>query len=150
MSVNAKKVHAIRQKGAPKCKKELVSFQGMVNYLEHYSIQLRQVAEDLEELPRNDTLWCLDSKYHEAFKAIKEELIKTAVLAYFDLKADHIIKVNGSTKGMGAVLLQKGRPVIHMSRTLTQAETGYYNIKRPTQHSIWIEKVASLHLWQQS
>ena len=31
---------------------------------------------------------------------------------------------------MGAVLLQKGRPVIYMSRTLIPAETGYSNIKR--------------------
>ena len=33
-------------------------------------------------------------------------------------------------KGLGAVLLQKGRPVTYMSRALTLAETGYSNIKR--------------------
>ena len=32
-------------------------------------------------------------------------------------------------KDMGAVLLQKGVPVIYMSRLLTLAETGYSNIE---------------------
>lgn len=33
-------------------------------------------------------------------------------------------------KGLGAVLLQKGRPVIYVSRTLTPAEERYSNIER--------------------
>ena len=33
-------------------------------------------------------------------------------------------------KGLGAVLLQKGSPVIYMSKTLTLAEAGYSGIER--------------------
>ena len=33
-------------------------------------------------------------------------------------------------KGLGAVLLQEGRPVIYVSRTLTPAEERYSNIER--------------------
>ena len=100
----------------------------MVNYLKWYSSWLTQVAEPLEKLLRNDTLWCWQSKYQQAFKTIKEELTKTLVLAYFDLKADPVIHMDGSMIGLGVVLLQKGRPGIHVSRTLTPAETGYSNI----------------------
>ena len=35
-----------------------------------------------------------------------------------------------SVKGLSAVLLQKGRPVIHVSRILMPAETGYSNIEQ--------------------
>ena len=52
------------------------------------------------------------------------------MLANFDPKADHIIQVDGSIKGLGAVLLQEGRSAIYASRTLTPGETGYFNIKR--------------------
>ena len=62
--------------------------------------------------------------------SIKEELAKTIVLAYFNPKVDHNIQVDRSMKGLGAVLLQKGRPVIYMSRMLMPTETGYSNIKR--------------------
>ena len=35
-----------------------------------------------------------------------------------------------SMKGLGAVLLQKGRCVIYVSRMLTPIETGYSNLER--------------------
>ena len=113
-----------------KFKKELEHFQGMVNYLKHYSSQLTQVTEPLTELLRKDILWCWESKHQEAFKTIKEELTKTPVLAYFNPKADHIIQVDGSMKGSGAIPLQKGKPVIYVSRALTTGKIGYLDIKR--------------------
>ena len=83
-----------------------------------------------KKLLKNYTLWCWESTYQGACEAIKEELTKTPVLAYFDPKADHVIQVDGSMKGLSTVLLQRGRPVIFVSRTQTLAETGYSNIKR--------------------
>ena len=77
MRINLNKVNAIRQMGAAKCRKELVSFQGMVNYLNHYPSWLTQVAEPLKELLRNDMLWYWECKHLEAFEVIKEELTKT-------------------------------------------------------------------------
>ena len=50
--------------------------------------------------------------------------------AYFNPKADHVIQVDGSRKGLGAILLHKGRPVIYVSRMLMPAVTSYPNIKR--------------------
>ena len=40
------------------------------------------------------------------------------------------MQADGSIKGLAAVLLQKDRPVIHVSRTFTPAETGYSNTER--------------------
>ena len=73
----------------------------MVHYLKCYSSQLPQAAEPLKELLRNDTLWCWESKDQGAFHAIKEELTKTNVLAYFDPEADHAIQVDWSMKELG-------------------------------------------------
>ena len=130
MNIDQKKVKAIMKIDALQSKKELESFQGMVNCLKQYSSRLMHMAEPLKELLRNDTLWCWESKYQEAFEAIKEELTKTLVLAYFDPKVDHIIQVYVSMKVLGAFLLEKVRPVICVSRTLMLLEIGYSNIKR--------------------
>ena len=62
------------------------------------------MTEPLKDLQRN-MLWYWESEHQVAFEAIKEELTKTLVLAYFDPKADHIIQVDGSMKGMGALLV---------------------------------------------
>ena len=70
------------------------------------------------------------TKYQIVFEVIKNELIKTPELTYFDPKANQIIQVDWSMKGLGTVLLQKWKPIICVSRTLTPAKTCYSNIQR--------------------
>ena len=124
MKIDDRKVEAITQMSAPKDEKSLQSFQGMINYLKRYSVQLMKFSEPLKPLLRED------STHQDAFDAIKEELTKTPVLAYFNPKSEHVIQTDASLKGLGAVLLQEGRPVIYVSRTLTPAEEHYSNIER--------------------
>ena len=105
MKVDDKKVEAIKQMKAPKDKKALQSFQGMINYLKRYSAKLTRLFEPLKPLFREEMEWTWDSSHQEAFDAIKEELSRTPVLAYFDRKAEHVIQTDASMKGLGAVLL---------------------------------------------
>ena len=130
MKSDDKKVEAVKQMKAPKDKKVLQSFQGMVNYLKRYSAKLTRLFEPLRSLPREETEWTWDSSHQDAFDAIKEELSRTPVLAYLDRKAEHVIQTDASMKGLGAVLLQEGKPGIYVSRTLTPAEERYTNIER--------------------
>lgn len=82
---------------------------------------LKKWEKHLEKLEEHCT-------HQDAFDAIKEELTKTPVVAYFNLKSEHVIQTDASLKVLGAVLLQEGRPVIYVSRTLTPAEEHYSNI----------------------
>ena len=115
---------------APKDKEGLQSFEGMVNYLKRYSAQLTRLFQPLKPLRREDMEWSWDSSHKEAFDAIKEELTRTPVLAFFNPKAEHVIQTDASMKGLGAVLLQEGRPAVYVSRTLTPAEERYSDIER--------------------
>ena len=119
MSIDPKKVEAIRQMQPPQARKDLESFQGMVKYLKHYSNNLTKLAEPLKELLQNDTLWHWEPRHQRAFDAVKEELTKTPVLAYFNPKADHVIQTDGPMKGLGSELLQNGKPVIYVKDTDT-------------------------------
>ena len=114
----------------PQDKKALQSFQGMINYLKRYSAKLTRLFEPLKPLLREEMEWTWDSSHQDAFDAIKEEFSRTPVLAYFDRKAEHVIQTDASMKGLGAILLQEGKPVIYVSRTLTPAEERYSNIER--------------------
>ena len=49
------------------------------------------------------------------------------VLAYFDKTKKHTIQCDAST---GAVLLQESKPVMYVSRALTETEQRYSNIER--------------------
>ena len=57
---------------------------------------------------------------------------------HFDRKAEHVIQTDTLMKGLGAVLLQEGKPVIYVSRTLTPAEERYSNIKRELQRVVFV------------
>ena len=52
------------------------------------------------------------------------------VLAYFDKTKKHTIQCNVFKKGLGTVLLQKSKPVMYISRALTETEQKYSNIER--------------------
>ena len=52
------------------------------------------------------------------------------VLAYFNKTKKHTIQCDASKKGLGAVLLQKSKPVTYVSRALTETEQRYSNIQR--------------------
>ena len=50
MKIDDRKVEAVKQMQAPKDKKGLQSFQGMVNYLKRYSAQLTRLFQPLKPL----------------------------------------------------------------------------------------------------
>ena len=52
------------------------------------------------------------------------------VLAYFDKTKKHTIQCDASKKGIGTVLLQESKPVMYVSRALTETEQRYSNIER--------------------
>jgi len=78
--IDDRKIEAMKQMGAPKDKKGPQSFQGMINYLKSYSVQLTKLSEPLKPLLREDVEWTWDSTHQDALDAIKEELTKTPVL----------------------------------------------------------------------
>ena len=108
----------------------LQSFNGMVNYLKKFSPVLSEVSEPLRRLCKSGVQWAWESEQQNAFGAIKQVITTLPVLAYFDKAKKHIIQCNASKKGLGAVLLQESKPVMYVSRALTETEQRYSNIER--------------------
>ena len=104
----------------------LQSFNGMVNYLKKFSPVLSELSEPLKP----GVKWALESEQQNAFEAIKQVIMTLPVLAYFDKTKKHTIQCDASKKGLGAVLLQESKPVMYMSRALTETEQRYSNIER--------------------
>ena len=50
-------------------------------------------------------------------------------LAYFDPNKESVLQVDSSLLGLGAVLMQEGRPIAFASKLLTDTESRYANIK---------------------
>ena len=61
---------------------------------------------------------------------MKEAITAASTLAYFDSSKPVTIQTDASKRGIGATLLQNGRPVAYASKSLTETESNYCNIER--------------------
>ena len=128
MKVDPKKVEAIIQMDPPQNVASLQSFNGMVNYLKKFRPVLSELSECLRRLCKSGVKWTWESEQQNAFESIKRVITSLPVLAYFDKTKKHTIQCDASKKGLGAVLLQESKPVIYVSKALTETEQRYSNI----------------------
>ena len=76
--------------------------------------------------------WDWNPSTDTAFQKFKQWICKTLLkttLAYFDHTKPVVIQTDASEYGLGAALLQDGRPIAFASKTLTDIETRYTNIE---------------------
>ena len=130
IKVDPKKIEAIIQMDPPQNVANLQSFNGMINYLKKFSPVLSELSEPLRRLCKSGVKWAWELEQQSAFEAIKQVITTLPVLAYFDKTKKHTIQCAASKKGLGAVLLQESKPVIYVSRALTETEQRYSNIER--------------------
>lgn len=117
-----KKVSAIIDMKPPEDVKTLQSFLGLVNYLTRYSGRLATLSAPLRGLTKKDTVYSWGPEHDRAFTEVKKEVSSLGVLRYFDPNAETVIETDASLKGLGAVLLQDGKPVCYASKALTETE----------------------------
>ena len=125
-----KKIEAIMQMDPPQNVANLQSFNGMINYLKKFSPVLSKLSEPLRRLCKSGVKWAWELEQQDAFEAIKQVITTLPVLAHFDKTKKHMIQCDASKKGLGVVLLQESKPLMYMSRALTETEQRYSNSER--------------------
>ena len=113
----------------PSCKKEVHSFLGMLNYLSKFSTRLSELSEPIRELSKEKVLFNWGLEHREAFNTIKKEISSALNLAYYNLDKETVLQIDVSIRGLGACLLQQGRPVYFASKALTETQKGYIAIE---------------------
>lgn len=128
------KVRAIRELAAPENIHKLKCILGMVNYLGKYVPNLSTVGQPLYELLQSKTAWTWGPAQHTAFEKLKELLMTSPVLAFYDVNRPTTVSADANSYGLGGMLLelhgQDWKPVAYCSRRLTDAETRYAQIEK--------------------
>eukprot|EP00057_Strongylocentrotus_purpuratus_P021116 XP_011675590.1 PREDICTED: transposon Tf2-1 polyprotein [Strongylocentrotus purpuratus] len=124
------KVEAINHIEAPKDKKELRSFLGLIQYMGIFIPKLADHTANLRELMKEDAEYAWCASHTMEMNAIKQLISKETTLQYYNRHKPVLREVDASMKGVGAALMQEGRPVAFASKALTSAETRYANIER--------------------
>ncbi|GFO13434.1 retrovirus-related pol polyprotein from [Plakobranchus ocellatus] len=94
----------------PKDKKELQRFLGMVTYVGKYIPNLFQITYPLRVLLQKEIEWHLNDTHDSAIKHIKDMITTSSTLRHFDPSKEVIVTADASQYGLGAALLQEGRP----------------------------------------
>ena len=124
------KVDAAHALPAPTNVTELQEFLGMVTYLSPFIHGLSTLTTPLRELLKKDANFTWNASYESTFEQIKEAVVSDTTLRYFDPSLPVTIQVDASQVGLGAALLQNGKPIAFASKALTKTKCRYANIER--------------------
>ena len=123
------KVAAINSLRPPETKSELRTFIGMVNYLQQFIPHLSQHTAPLREIEKKGVDFYWDVNLQNSFENIKALVATDVTLSYYDRNKPVIVQTDYSKLGVGAVLLQEGRPVHYGSKALVGNEQGFAPIE---------------------
>ena len=100
----------------------------MGNFVPHLSHH----TEPLRAMLKQEVVFHWDEMANSSFQKIKDLIVKSAsqLLRYYDRTKPVTVQADASQRGLGACLLQKGKPIAFASKSLTDTETRYANIER--------------------
>lgn len=124
------KVTALLDMPAPSDKSGVKRFLGFVTYLGKFLPNLSTHSAPLRDLLKEDVTFVWQKPQEDAFKKLKTMCTECPVLALYDVKQDTHIQCDASSTGLGAVLLQNGKPIAFASRALTDTEKRYAQIEK--------------------
>lgn len=130
IEVDKAKVKAIVDMPAPTDVEGVRRLCGMAQCVSRFIPNLAGTLEPLRKLTRNNASFEWSKECEEAFGTLKEKLSEFACLAYYDPSKEIVIQVDSSQHGIGAVLLQDGRPIEYASRALTISERNWAQIEK--------------------
>ena len=126
---------------APICKKQVQLFIGMINYLSKFSAKLSELVKPIREFSKDKVLFNWGPEHQEAFKWMKKEIARAAVLVYYNPREQTILQTDASIKCLVACLLQKEKLVYFASKALTEVQKSCVAIEIESLAVAWaIEK----------
>ena len=114
----------------PKDRRELQTFLGLATYMGPFIPSLSSITAPLREILKKNNTFEWNANYQQVFNELKQAISEQITFNYFDSTKEVILQVDASTKGLGAALIQDGKPVAFASKSLTDVETRYANIER--------------------
>uniref|UniRef100_A0A674EBM2 Gypsy retrotransposon integrase-like protein 1 n=1 Tax=Salmo trutta TaxID=8032 RepID=A0A674EBM2_SALTR len=126
------KISAIKEMEPPKNRAELETVLGMVNYLSKFAPSLSNANAPLRQLLKQSSEFLWDKQHDIAFQNVKDLITREPgpILAYYDPNKELRLQVDASKYGLGAVLLQEGKPIGYASKSLTDCEINYAQIEK--------------------
>jgi hypothetical protein len=96
---------------------QLRGFLGLTGYYRRFVKQYASICKPLHDsLKKNSFVW--GDKQQEAFSLLKKSMTTPLVLRLPDFTIPFILESDANAHGLGAVLMQEGKPIAYYSKTL--------------------------------
>ena len=125
VKVDPKKTASVRDWPVPQSMEDVRRFLGLAGYFRKFLAGYATRVAPMSGLLKKSTPWAWTPACVEAFAWVKTALQSAPVLALPDFTQPFEVVCDASGVGIGAVLMQNGRPVAYESRKLTPAERNY-------------------------
>jgi hypothetical protein len=141
--VDSSKIDVIRAWPTPTTVTQIRSFLGLAGFYRRFVRDFSSVAAPLHELTKKDVpfAWC--NSQEVAFSTLKDKLTNAPLLQLPDFTKQFELECDASGIGLGAILLQEGKPVSYFSEKLSGASLNYSTYDKEL-----YALVRTLHTWQ--
>ncbi|KAK3107438.1 hypothetical protein FSP39_014641 [Pinctada imbricata] len=126
------KIRAVQSMEKPTNKQEMLTFLGFVQYLGKFMPRMSDVSTLLRKLTEHSAEWIWTREHDVSFDTLKTMATNAPVLKYYDPNLPLTLSVDATSKGVGAVLIQEGKPIAYGSRALTDSQKNYAQIEKET------------------
>ena len=111
------KIKAIKEWRIPTTLRHLQGFLGLIGYYCKFVKNYGRIGTPLTTLLKKDAFsWTPEAR--KAFEDLKQVMCITPVLSTLDFKKTFIVECDASRNGIGAILMQEGRPIAFESRPI--------------------------------
>jgi hypothetical protein len=121
--VDPKNIEAMQDWPHPKTLKILWGFLGLIGYYHKFVKNYGKIVTPLTALlKKNSFIWT--PTVAQAFQTLKMAMCTTPVLTLPDFTKTFVLKCDASGKGIGAVLMQEGRPLAFTNKQPSERNLG--------------------------
>ena len=130
-------VKAILELTAPRDRRGIRKFLGMIGYYRRFIRNFSVIASPLTNLLRKQVKFVWNKECEKSFNALKAVIINYPILRSPDFSRSFELYIDASDLGVGAMLTQESKegskhPVAYFSRKLTGAQKKYSTVEKET------------------
>ncbi len=122
VKISQKKVAAIISMPTSRDTDQAHHLLALMTYLHKFIPNMSQLTAPLRLLLKRGVAFHWEDVQQKSIDDCKKCLTEAPVLRYYNTKEPEVLSCDASSKGLGAVLFQGGRPVAYASKALTETE----------------------------
>jgi hypothetical protein len=143
IEVDSSKIAAIQEWPTLTTVPQILSFLGLPGFYRRFVRDFSSIAASLHELTKRDVPLTWSDSQEVVFRTLKDKLTHAHRLQLPDFNKVFKLECDASDIGLGAVLLQEGKPISYFSEKLSGA-----SLKYSTYDKELYALVRTLHIWQ--